>query len=109
DAALPTAGQRLNGCLRGKAQACDRERDKLLLPPLVDLAGGLEPFGHDDRNGTRVVERHVLREAADAQPGLMPDAPGLRGKLAADDPKEHRLARAVAADDADALARLDLQ
>ena len=47
--------------------------------------------------------------AADAQPGLPPHACRPRRELAADDLQQRRLAGAVAADDADALARLDLQ
>src|SRR4051794_41128380 len=66
-------------------------------------------FGYDDGDGTRIVERHVLREAADAQRRLMPDRAVLGRELTADDPEQRRLAGAIAADDADTLARFHLQ
>src|SRR5207237_10875191 len=54
-------------------------------------------------------ERHVLLEPRDAQRWLTPDRSCVGGELAADNLQERRLAAAVAADDRQALARLDLE
>jgi hypothetical protein len=68
-----------------------------------------QPVGDDVEHRPLVEERRVLCQAADAQVGLRPGAPGIRRHGAGDDVQECRLAGAVAADHADTLARLHLQ
>ena len=57
--------------------------------------------------GVVVVRQHVLLEPRDAQAGRAPDRSGVGRGLARDHFQQARLARAVAADERDALARLD--
>ena len=82
----------------------------MLAPPLVvfrQLMG--VSFGNDVGNRAIGVERHVLVEARCFQRRLTPDRAGIRLQIAVHDSEQRRLARAVAADHGDALARLDLQ
>ena len=67
------------------------------------------PSATTSNTGVIGGERHVLHQPGDAQAGLRPDDAAVRRLIAADDLQQRRLARAVAADQADALARLDLQ
>ena len=91
----------------GVAALGHRERGVVIVG---DEAGEVaEAVGDDVEHRPLVEERRVLRQAADAQAGLRPDAPAVGRHGAADDVQERRLAGAVAADHADALARLDLQ
>ena len=56
-----------------------------------------------------VVARQLLRERRDRERRLAPDLARVGRDLAGDDPQQRRLARAVAPDQAHALAGLDLQ
>ena len=73
---------------------------------LAELA---EPFGDDVEDGPIGGQGHVLLEPRAAHAGLQPDGAGVRRQLAAQDAEQRRLAGAVPADDAHALARLDLE
>ena len=53
------------------------------------------------------ADERILRQPADAQSRLVPDGRRSAGDVAADDLKQCRLAGAVPADHADALARFD--
>jgi hypothetical protein len=53
--------------------------------------------------------RHVLLEPGDAQPGAAPDRAGVGRQVAGDHLQQAGLAGPVAADEGDALARLDAQ
>jgi hypothetical protein len=68
-----------------------------------------EALGYHVEHGPRVLKWGVLREPSDAQAGLPPDAARVRRQLAADDLQQRRFAGAVAPDDADALAGLNLE
>ncbi len=67
-----------------------------------------EPLGHLVGDGPAAPLGHLLRQAGDAQP-LLPDDLALVGPdLAVDQPEQRALALAVAAQQADPLAPLDL-
>ncbi len=67
-----------------------------------------ETFGDDVEDRCARGERHVLLEARDAHAGLQPPRAGVGRLLAAGDAEQRRLAGAVAADQADAFAAVDL-
>ncbi len=68
-----------------------------------------EPAGDDLEDGGRIVRGRILRERRDLQAGHAPDRARIRCDLAAHDLEQGRLARAVAPDQAHALAGVDLQ
>ncbi|CAI8755951.1 putative 30S ribosomal protein S5 [Methylococcus capsulatus] len=72
-------------------------------------AGLAQTIGHGvvDRRGGR-QRRHLLEEA-DPQPGLLPDFAAVGRELPRQDFQQSRLTFAVAADDTDPLARIDLK
>ena len=107
-AAAPAAGQRRDAGAGGEVESREHLLHARLALPLV-VAEVAEAFGHHIEHRTRVLEQHVLREAADAQRRLPPDAAAVGLQLAADDAEQRRLAGAVATDDADTFARLNLQ
>jgi hypothetical protein len=70
------------------------------LPGLADAArGGLE-------DGLVAIERGLLLDARNLDPGCEPRFPVIRMRAAVDDPEEARLAGAVTPDEADVLSRL---
>ena len=68
-----------------------------------------KPLRHHVEDGTVGRQRHVLHQPRDPQPRLAPDASRIGQLIAADDLEQRRFPRAVAADHAHPLPRLDLQ
>jgi hypothetical protein len=68
-----------------------------------------EAFGDDVEHRLGRGERHVLLEAGHDDAGLAPHRSRVRRDGACDDLEQRRLAGAVAADDRDALAGIDLE
>ena len=71
------------------------------------LAEMAERAGDDVEHVARKLVRHFLREPRDAHAALDAHFARIGPDLARDQPQQRRLACAVAADDADALAALD--
>ena len=83
--------------------------DRCVVVVRHDRAEIAQAFRHDVEHRPIGRERNVLHQSGDAQIGLAPDGAGVRLHVAADDLQQRRLARAVASDDTDALARLNLK
>ena len=92
-----------------KVQPLDHHVDADVDVPVFDMCVVFESLSHDLAHRAICRERHVLFETRDAQSRLAPHRARVRNDLAADDLQQRRLARAVAADDAHALSRLDQQ
>ena len=109
-AAPPSAGQRSTRSRRPEDPSRrDHHVDADVDVPVFDMREVFESVGHDVAHRTIRRERHVLFEPRDAQAGLAPHRARVGNDFAADDLQQRRFARAVAADDAHALARLDQQ
>jgi hypothetical protein len=76
---------------------------------LHEIAEIPQAVRYDVEHRSGIRKRCILRQTTHAQTRLPPDAPGFGRQLTADNLKKCRLARAVTADDAHALASLYLQ
>ena len=81
----------------------------LPLPVLLVPGVGPEPGGDDVVHRARHVRRHLLRQPGEDRPRLAEDLARVGFQLARDDAHQGGLARAVAAEQADAFARIDLE
>ena len=108
DSPLPTAGQRAHAGIGGNLEPGKHLRNLLIRLPALGLGPG-EPVGDHVRNPAVVGNKGVLRQPANAKPGLAPHGAFLRRQVATDDLKQRGLTCAVAADDADTLARFDAE
>ena len=106
DASLPTAGERAHGDIAGDLESGERHLHLLIGVPRVS-GDRAESFGHNLERPALVGKEGVLREPADAQPGLVPDRPFLRRHVAADNLEECGLTCAVPPDHADTFAGFD--
>ena len=60
-------------------------------------------------HGAGEIRGNLLGEPGEMRARLPEDVAGVRRELAGDDPHQRRFARAIAPDQADALARIDLE
>ena len=104
EAALPAAGERFGAqAAIGEAGAAQRLVDARGAFQIVEVLAG-DGVGDDLVDGVALGEFGVLRHVADARVAAHGDGAGIGLELAGEDPEQGGLARAVAADQAEALA-----
>ena len=115
-AALHATGERLEGALAVELHSRENLGDGMVAPPgrIVFVVGpprpgGLRPSGGDDLpHQADQLLRHILLEIGDDRAGGEDHLAGVGGEIATQQTHERRLAGAVAAEEADPLAGLNM-
>ena len=108
-AALEAAGEGVERPVLGQAEARDQVVDAEVLLPVLGEVIGAEAGGHDVADVAREILGDLLGQPGDADPVRDRDRPRIGGGFPGGDAHEGRLAGAVAAQQADPLAFLDLE
>ncbi len=110
DAPAPAARQRVDDRVGLQLQAGEHEVNMMIAQPrFVGFEMVCVSLSHDVEHRAVGRQRDVLVKARRAQCGLAPHGARVGRDLAAENLEQRRLARAVPAEDGNALARLDLQ
>jgi len=83
------------------------DRDSLEFP--LEFAEPTEAVGDVVADAAVVVQLEILRQCRHSQPARPGDVPGTRQLFFGDQPQQRRFAAAVAADQGDALSRIDMK